>query len=116
MARITEVAGWDAAVKVVGYWGGRTMYVPDSMGPDHELAAVIGYEPALCLVAEYGGQTLAVPAMSSSIDSYRRAGLAKALKRYEVPNRLIALALKVSEKRVEQMVGKPQNEQQAGLM
>ncbi len=116
MERITEAAGWDAAIKVVGYWGGREMYVPDSLGPDHEVSKIVGYDAAVRLVSEFGGETVWVPAMNSRIDGLRKAGMCKALARYGVPVRLIAIALKISDKRVEQHLKEPRREGQRSLI
>lgn len=102
MERITEAAGWDAAIEVVGYWGGREIDVPDSIDPDHELSKIIGHDAATRLVAEFGGETLEIPAATSRINDLHKAGIAKALHRHGVPVRLIALALKVGRKRAEQ--------------
>lgn len=105
--RLAGCVGPLAAMKICSRWGGRTLYVPahvpgECIAQDHPIANLIGSRLAQELVLEFGGETLSVP--SHEFKDLRRAGLVEALRKYDVPNRLIGLALGISEARVRQLV------------
>lgn len=63
LKQLVEAVGWEAALKVVAVWGGKTLYVPDKYTPGHLITRIIGEDAAVKLALTYGGQTVDVPAV-----------------------------------------------------
>lgn len=61
LGEIAEHIGREAALALAQAYGGRTIYLPARMAPDHEIAQAIGYEAALSLVHAYGRGDFLVP-------------------------------------------------------
>lgn len=107
LERLGNCVGPLAAMKICSRWAGRPLYIPlhvpgRTIPNDHPIAALIGRRLAQDLVLEFGGETISVP--GHEFRDLRRAGLVEALRGHNVPNRLIALALGISENRVRQLV------------
>ena len=61
LGEIAEHIGREAALALAQVYGGRTIYLPARVGPDHDIAKAIGFEAALSLVHAYGRGEMLVP-------------------------------------------------------
>ena len=61
VAEVADVVGHDAAMRLVERYGGWRLYVPATLGDDHELVAIIGRAAADRLVERYATDTLWLP-------------------------------------------------------
>lgn len=61
LRQIAEEIGVDAALKLVGAWGGVCLYIPKVMAPDHALARLIGMAAAGKLSKLYQGERIEIP-------------------------------------------------------
>ena len=61
VAELAEVVGHDAAMRLVERYGGWRLYVPATLGDDHELVALIGRAAADRLVERYATDALWLP-------------------------------------------------------
>ena len=58
---VCALIGFSATVRLVEWFGGTHIYVPDSAHEKHPLAGVIGYSALRSLSDEFGSQMLWVP-------------------------------------------------------
>ncbi len=81
LRRLSDTIGLADTIEIVRRWGGRTLYVPASVGPNDPLSLTLGYNSALRLVEHWGGQYLQLPIdrnglldlrNKSIIDDYRK--------------------------------------------
>ncbi|MCQ9378821.1 Mor transcription activator family protein [Methyloversatilis sp. XJ19-49] len=61
LREIADVIGLPACLELVSRWGGRDLYVPESIGREHPIAFAIGFEAAQKLSAEFPCCTLSLP-------------------------------------------------------
>lgn len=78
--RLTEslkaLLGVDALVALAERFGGRRLYIPQTIGPEHEIAAAIGTEEAAKLSRRYSLAYIRVPlARDLRARHYRARGL-----------------------------------------
>lgn len=67
IAVYVESLGIETALKLVGGWGGLTLYVPGCLEtPDPLIPAVLGADGADTLIQRYGGQTIRIPELDLS--------------------------------------------------
>ncbi len=72
--KIAEHIGMPATMMLVGWYGGRTVYVPTTTNDEnHILRKITGDEPITALVEKYPGEYLAIPEVD--ISALRQAGL-----------------------------------------
>jgi hypothetical protein len=73
---LKALLGVPALVALAERFGGRRLYVPQSLGPGHEIAQAIGPEAAAKLVRRYSLAFIRVPlARELRARHYRAAGL-----------------------------------------
>ena len=58
---VQRVAGDQGAQRLIRRFGGKKIYIPKSMKPNHPIALAIGEAAARWLAAEYGGSYYEVP-------------------------------------------------------
>lgn len=61
LTEIAEVAGWEAALKLVDAFGGRSVRIPAAADDDHWLTMAVGKEAAAKLCARYTGSMVFIP-------------------------------------------------------
>lgn len=59
---VCATIGFSATIRLVGWFGGSNVYVPEQVDDGHKLAAVLGISAARALCSEFGSQTIWVPA------------------------------------------------------
>lgn len=99
---IAQAAGFETAATLCQIWGDRTLYIPDSPGPDHPIAQDIGYEPLLAIVAIYGGQTIHPPKLRKSHLVHRAK--ARFLMMGGISESKVAWVLDITPNRVKQLL------------
>ncbi|XZG69251.1 hypothetical protein ACTSKR_11365 [Chitinibacteraceae bacterium HSL-7] len=103
VSELADVVGAEAALTVVGYFGGRTLYVPDSMPDGHLLVSLIGARPARLMARHLGGQTHSVPLLD--LTHLRKRGLAVYLAaEHRLAPPWIARTLGLGVRRVQQII------------
>jgi hypothetical protein len=75
LVMIAQIAGWDAAMRLVQHVGGQSRRIPHESTEEHWLYVLVGPEAAAAICQHFGGDVLTVP---------RNLG-----EMYEVRNRLI---------------------------
>jgi hypothetical protein len=104
MEDIAREIGFEAAIRLVGLHGGRTLYVPQVAKPDHHLALLLGEKPFVAFVQMYGGETLTVPRVET-IDRMRRLRrVTKMVREQCYSRRKIALIERLSEKHIDNLL------------
>jgi hypothetical protein len=98
---LAEAIGPDAALELVGFAGGHTLYAPEKYTPGHLLERVIGEAGFLRLISSYGGETLTIP--QTRIDAARRIGAVYRGSRTGLTTRQIASELGITFRRVRQL-------------
>lgn len=58
------VIGFSNTLLLCGTRGGKNIYVPEQVTPDHWLASQIGPQAFKAIVAEWGGETITVPGLA----------------------------------------------------
>lgn len=71
LTEIAEVAGWEAALKLVDIAGGRSVRIPATPAPDHWLTMALGEEAAAKLCKIYPGSALWIPKNESVVRAFR---------------------------------------------
>jgi Mor family transcriptional regulator len=61
LAELASEIGRDGALTLARVFGGRKVYVPETMSEDHKLAALIGFGPASTLSTLFGSETIEIP-------------------------------------------------------
>jgi hypothetical protein len=84
----------EVAIALARKWGGRRLYVPQSLGALHPLAKAVGRKAALLICAHFGGEQIAVPAART----YLRWHDARRLKALGHTTAEISRAIGVSER------------------
>jgi hypothetical protein len=96
---LAELIGERAYVRLAEEFGGTRLYVPATIGPDHDIAKVVGLSAARILSERLGGAaTIRVPlAREARARQYRAAGWS---------NAKIARALGITETGVDKLFGR----------
>lgn len=117
--RLANAIGPGAALKISAFYGqgSCTLYVPENVHVinGHRLEKLIGEEAFGYLVSSFGGETIPAPRLAC-MDVLRRAGAIANLARYNVPPRIVAASLDLSERRVRQITEQLRLEGFAGLI
>ena len=72
IARIAELIGLQAALRLVEKFGGTRIYIPEELPtPDHVLAKTIGYGEANALCAAFARDWLSVPRCTDRLRAQR---------------------------------------------
>jgi hypothetical protein len=101
LRQIAELIGIDAAVKIARAFGGTSLTIPQTMGPDHKLAQLIGLADASTIAAHFGGSgRFECPSAKSVLC---RAD-ARRLRRAGKSTMEIAAALGISQRHVTSLV------------
>ncbi|MBK5937162.1 Mor transcription activator family protein [Halorhodospira halophila] len=58
---LADHIGHTATVRLLRAYGGRRVYIPVNIAPDHPLAAAIGYRACEPLAQRWGGERLDIP-------------------------------------------------------
>ncbi|MFO1417275.1 MAG: Mor transcription activator family protein [Methylotetracoccus sp.] len=112
---LVEVAGWPAVCKLVEAYGGTRLYVPKSLGPDHELARLIGFDEALALAALLGGEPhFDIPRCAGLARAARDAGL-RADRAAGMTFSQLARKYHMTERNVLNILGRERDERQGEL-
>lgn len=69
---LTAVLGAESLAKLSARFGGRRIYVPATITPDHELVVVLGLKAAKALATHFAGLTLSVPMPQHAADRRRQ--------------------------------------------
>lgn len=75
---VAEVVGLPATLRIVESYGGIRLWVPKTIGEDHELMQLIGRDQAMSLVSVFGGEVLSVPRCASAIRELRDEAIREA--------------------------------------
>lgn len=70
---LSDGMGMAATLKLAAWRGGRRLFVPVQLPPDHELIARLGPEAALFMCERFGGVFLKVPAAAGHLRALRNA-------------------------------------------
>jgi len=98
-AKLADVIGLPAAMMVVAWFGGRTVYVPVTTNDrNHLLCKVAGEEAFTALVERFAGEYLPVPILN--MDSLKQAGLVHRLTAKGVSGPDIAQLVGISQNTV----------------
>lgn len=85
---VAAIIGFSATVRLIHWFGGSNIYVPDKARPGHPLATLMG-EPALrALCDEFGSQTLWIPQALERSDMALKKAVAKGLLKGRPPLRI----------------------------
>lgn len=76
---VAAIIGFSATVRLIQWYGGRNIYVPDQASPGHPLVALMGESALRALCSEFGNQTLWVPASTERADVALKKSVAKAV-------------------------------------
>ncbi len=102
--QLVKDIGFDAALRIIAAWGGRTLYIPGKVDPHHLICKVIGIEAFEKLESIYGSQTITVPKLN--LKHIKLEVDAVTLVSKGLSMREAAHVLGVSKERVKQIVGK----------
>lgn len=100
---IAEGFGLSAALKIAERWGGLYLCVPKTVGPTHELFALLGSDAAR-FCRHYGGERL-WPAKEEAYFQAVRVGEMRALKLAETPLVDIARRYGLTVRQVVRLLG-----------
>ncbi len=98
---LAEAIGLEAALVLVAFAGGSTVYAPEKYHVDHLLERVLGETAFLRLVAFAGGETLCLP--QAGMEPERRVGAVYRGMRAGLSTRQIADGLGCTYRRVRQI-------------
>lgn len=62
--QLVKDIGFDAALRIIAGWGGRTLYIPGKGEPHYLICKVIGIEAFERLESIYRSQTITVPKLN----------------------------------------------------
>ena len=102
LALIAEEIDEDCAIALANARGGRNVFIPKSVEPDHELSRIVGFEKAKQLSELLGGGRLAVPYGSFGGQAGRRAKIETLLQK-GLSHSDIAAEVDVSQRTVERI-------------
>ncbi|MCG5530952.1 hypothetical protein LRD18_08710 [Halorhodospira halochloris] len=68
---LADHIGHTATVRLLRAYGGRRLYIPVTIAPDHPIAAAIGYRACEPLAQRWGGKRLDIPADQTAILNMR---------------------------------------------
>jgi len=68
---ISHLVGLANALKLVDYYKGTSMWVPEEFRDDHILVRIIGAESAIKLIDNYGGESHEIPKCDDAIRAVR---------------------------------------------
>jgi len=115
---IAELIGLAATVKLVETYGGVRIYVPQTIEPDHALAALLGHDNALRLARAYGGhEHFDLPRATLAVKRARDAALT-ADYLAGISYRQLALKYQLTERGVRKIIaraGITEEDRQAAL-
>jgi hypothetical protein len=80
LAELADVAGTGAALAFAAEYGGRIVYVPRTLAPDHRFIAVLGREGAERLVELRGGENVTIPYGPAGTVAQARRRMVQALE------------------------------------
>lgn len=61
LRQVAEIAGERAALALAAEWGGREIYIPQTLPSDHRLVRLLGHAAATAIIRELGYGKLLVP-------------------------------------------------------
>lgn len=99
---ISAEIGYTATTRLVVWFCGEWLFVPQSPAPDHIIARVIGDRPFVRLCQAYGGQRLFIP-FEEHIETVKTEKRVATMVRNGMGTRDIAQALTFSERYVQQI-------------
>jgi hypothetical protein len=76
---VAAIVGFSATLRLIQWYGGSNVYVPDSPTPNHPLTAILGESALRALCEEFGNQTLWVPSDIERPDIELKKSVAKAV-------------------------------------
>lgn len=101
VSALADVVGIEAALILSAYFGGRNLYVPPTIPPEHELVNIVGARTASLMARHMGGETHTIPLLD--LQPLRNRGLTVYLAtQHQIDAPWIARLLKLSERRVRQ--------------
>lgn len=92
--------GYTATCSLVDWFGGRTLYIPETFTDDHQIARVVGAQAFARLVSSWGGETLSIP-IDFKREVARRDRLVCALLAKGTSTREVARIAILSERQVQ---------------
>lgn len=112
LARIAELIGQDAALRLCRTYGGVSYYIPHCPDTDHAWARVITRPAWEALCAEYGGTRLTLPRGERA---FKRQKALELLRAGRMSVRQIALECQTTERNVSRLRAKMSDDRQAPL-
>ena len=116
MDDVAAAIGYSATNRLMVWFAGRNLYIPNSLTDDHILVKLIGDSAARRLKEEFGGMVLTIPKSPDMNAEKRRVAVWRLLKENNNPSIVIQKAsdeLGISRRRVEQIIQELKN---AGLI
>lgn len=115
---LSELIGLPNTLKLVEACGGIPLYVPKSVDAEHKLALLIGLKAAQKLAKAYPGATIII-ALSATGDHAKQGAIRRhkirELKKQGLSHTEIARALLTTDRTVRKVLGKEEDDRQAGL-
>lgn len=99
--RLAEATSPSAALRLISFFGGSSIYIPPRIPEGHPIHFVIGKVAAESLAREFGLQSLSIP--SCDLTPVKRAGLVFMLTKKNLSATQIARVLGISVTRVGQI-------------
>ena len=104
LVELARVIGNDAALRIVAFYGGISVYVPKKTDAEHPLMQIIGHDAFIALVKHHGGMELRDIPLMSALKNKRRAIVAFYHSHPGVTTRAIARELRTTERYVRQVL------------
>jgi Mor family transcriptional regulator len=70
LQQIARLCTPDIAVAIARKWGGRRLYVPETIRVSHDLSDAIGRRAALLICSNYGGEQILIPSCRAYLRWY----------------------------------------------
>ncbi len=80
LKEVVQVVGLTTALEIVRGWGGRWLWVPNAVTPEHPIALRIGLQPARQFVAHFKGRRLSLPTERSALRTLRNRAIFEAVQ------------------------------------
>lgn len=80
---LAALIGFTATARLASWFGGRNLYVPETVNPESALAALVGMSAARRLSREFGREHLAVPSLGVALRDSRYAHICELMAQGE---------------------------------
>ena len=99
---VAALIGFGATLRLIEWYGGSSVYVPDQPSEDHVLARLMGYPALRALSSEFGCQTIWIPEAPIRAQIETKRDVARRIIRGE-GSTAISTALGISVRQVQRI-------------